>query len=298
MKKFNKTRFAPTPSGYLHIGNICNLLLVQCVAKKLELDFELRIDDIDRGRFRNEYLENIFEVCDYLDIEFNLGPTGVADFEKNFSQAKKINHYQKYFNQISKHLFLCECSRKVLKGYDRYPGTCYNKNLNPSLESNLKARFFASEKKIIYSGNQLNKKLDDFVLWNYNENRPSYQFVSFLEDLENNVDVIVRGDDLLESSFNHECLRSVLKTNGDNVSEISYLHHALIKENNQKISKSVMKNTSRSIKQIMSKKEIYHYFLEWYFGDDCNVTSIKGVSNYFIENVETLSFESVSVISP
>ena len=68
-----RTRFAPTPSGFLHLGNICNLLLIHCYRKMLNLHLSLRIDDIDRSRYRVEYLENIFKVSDFLGISYDAG---------------------------------------------------------------------------------------------------------------------------------------------------------------------------------------------------------------------------------
>ena len=56
-----KTRFAPTPSGYLHLGNVYNALACQKWAKENNAKLVLRIDDIDQARFRIEYLEDIFE---------------------------------------------------------------------------------------------------------------------------------------------------------------------------------------------------------------------------------------------
>lgn len=55
-----KTRIAPTPSGFLHVGNAVSFLITYCLAKSENGKLLLRIDDLDRERYRKEYLEDIF----------------------------------------------------------------------------------------------------------------------------------------------------------------------------------------------------------------------------------------------
>jgi glutamyl/glutaminyl-tRNA synthetase len=67
-KNFKLTRFAPTPSGFLHIGNIYSFILTYHIAKKHESKILLRIDDIDRERVKNKYVQDIFDSLDFLEI--------------------------------------------------------------------------------------------------------------------------------------------------------------------------------------------------------------------------------------
>ena len=71
-----KFRYAPTPSGFLHEGNICNFLLVWVLARASGGKILLRIDDLDRERFRKPYLEDIFRKLDSLGLDYDEGPAG------------------------------------------------------------------------------------------------------------------------------------------------------------------------------------------------------------------------------
>ena len=63
-----RTRIAPTPSGYLHVGNAYNFYLIQKYAKEKKGTILLRIDDFDFDRARDEYIEDIFKALEWLQI--------------------------------------------------------------------------------------------------------------------------------------------------------------------------------------------------------------------------------------
>ena len=70
---FELTRIAPTPSGYLHLGNAYSFLLTKALAKKYDAKILLRIDDLDRDRYRPEFVQDIFDTLDYLEIKIDQG---------------------------------------------------------------------------------------------------------------------------------------------------------------------------------------------------------------------------------
>ncbi len=81
------TRFAPTPSGYLHIGNAANALLVSWLAAASDGTVALRIDDMDASRARSEFVADIFDTLAWLEIPWTIGPRDAADFFAHFSMA-------------------------------------------------------------------------------------------------------------------------------------------------------------------------------------------------------------------
>ncbi|MGL4369957.1 MAG: glutamate--tRNA ligase family protein, partial [Spirochaetota bacterium] len=85
-KPFSRTRIAPTPSGYLHLGNIYSFTLTWLAAKMTGASIVLRIDDLDSGRRRTEYIDDIFRVLELAGISCDAGPAGTEDFLKNHSQ--------------------------------------------------------------------------------------------------------------------------------------------------------------------------------------------------------------------
>ena len=72
-----KTRIAPTPSGFLHVGNAVSFLITYCLAKSENGKLLLRIDDLDRERYRKEYVDDIFYTLDWLGIQYDEGPSSV-----------------------------------------------------------------------------------------------------------------------------------------------------------------------------------------------------------------------------
>lgn len=87
------TRMAPTPSGFLHLGNMYNFILNWLWARANNGKVLLRIDDADTERKRKEYLDDIFRVLEKTGLDWDLGPTGPDDFERNWTQAQRNDIY-------------------------------------------------------------------------------------------------------------------------------------------------------------------------------------------------------------
>ena len=83
--------------------------------------------------------------------------------------------------------------------------------------------------------------LGDFILWNSLEDRPSYQLVSCYHDIEDNIDLIIRGKDLIKSTFSQEVIRDITEE-GKERTKCTYFHHNLLTSEGVKLSKSVHKN--------------------------------------------------------
>src|SRR5580698_8544901 len=71
---FRKTRIAPTPSGFLHLGNVLSFALTAGLARRSGASILLRIDDLDRERVSREYVEDIFDALNFLGIPWDEGP--------------------------------------------------------------------------------------------------------------------------------------------------------------------------------------------------------------------------------
>ena len=82
-----KWRLAPTPSGFLHLGNALNFLLIWQCARQNGGKILLRIDDLDSERKRPAYLEDIFESLHWLGIDWDEGPRSPEDFEQKIGRA-------------------------------------------------------------------------------------------------------------------------------------------------------------------------------------------------------------------
>ena len=129
-----KTRLAPTPSGFLHIGNGAAFVATWALARACEGKIMLRIDDLDAERMRPEYIEDIFKTLNWLGLDWDEGPFSVEDFFKNWSQQLRLDVYEKALNDLAKTgcIYTCTCSRKDIRLNSTnglYPNTCRNNRL-------------------------------------------------------------------------------------------------------------------------------------------------------------------------
>lgn len=242
-----RSRIAPTPSGYLHIGNAFSFLLTALHVKKQGGTILLRIDDIDDERKRPEYVEDIFTSLEWLGIEWQEGPTGPDDFETNWSQHKRLDLYTGMLTKLqdTKIVFACECSRKKLASLEgfAYPGTC--DHLNISLDTpdtcwrihvptNRHVKFHDLEKGEVDFA--LGENTGSFIV-RKKDKLPSYQLVSLTDDIHFRINYIVRGEDLLSSTAMQLYLAE--KLNLDAFRNAKFLHHKLEKdEQGHKLSKT------------------------------------------------------------
>ena len=133
-KNILKTRLAPTPSGFLHIGNGASFVATWALARAYEGKIMLRIDDLDAERMRPEYIEDIFKTLDWLGLDWDEGPFSVGDFFKNWSQQLRLDVYEKALNDLAKTgcIYTCTCSRKDIRLNSTnglYPNTCRHNRL-------------------------------------------------------------------------------------------------------------------------------------------------------------------------
>jgi glutamyl-tRNA synthetase len=252
---FNKnlsTRIAPTPSGYLHLGNVYHLLLTKLFKNLSDGSLHLRIDDHDHERFRLEYVEDIFEQLDWLEMTWTSGPATVNDFTKSYRQMDKLEYYRSLFFQFQlesqEKLYVCACSRTQLQ----------NASINPCREQKL--IYTKNETTIRYFNDQL--KLDG-VIWR-KDDLPSYHWVSLCEDIEHKINFIIRGEDLLESTHLQLAIAQDF-TQFKNFTKCQFYHHSLIKnENGEKLSKSQKASSIKMARESgLSRDYLYSQFSQW-----------------------------------
>jgi glutamyl/glutaminyl-tRNA synthetase len=243
---FRRTRIAPTPSGFLHLGNIFSFCLTVGIARRTGASVLLRIDDLDTERVRDEYIQDIFDSLQFLDIPWDEGPADPADYKNNHTQLQRLALYQEALQTLTNtgELFACSCSRTLLTAADEkkgYPGTCHQKKLS-LLETGFNWRLHTGNSEVRMHGLQAS---DDFLLpvslkdpvVRKKDGLPSYQLASVCDDIHFGVDLVIRGADLRDSSLIQLYLSGKLSPN--NFTDTRFIHHALLKENGeQKLSKS------------------------------------------------------------
>lgn len=233
------SRLAPTPSGFLHVGNGVNFVLTYLLVRKSGGVLYLRVDDYDTIRVKNEYIDNIFASLEWLGIDWDMGPKSPTHYHKDYKFNK-----ERYFYELSKLeslLYPCECSRKDIAkiSHDgKYPNLCTNKNLkyDPKIHS---LRVFMQD-------------FENFIVWRKGD-LPSYNFASLVDDKTIKTSLIVRGEDLRRSTNMQLKLAKILNIN--TFINAKFIHHKLCTDKNgEKLSKSVK---SPSLLNEKSKRFIY-----------------------------------------
>ncbi|EPR67455.1 glutamate--tRNA ligase family protein [Cyclobacterium qasimii] len=289
--EFNKTRLAPTPSGYLHLGNVISFFITVSLAKKHGAKILLRIDDLDQKRVKSEYIQDIFDTIDFLEIPYDEGPRNLKEFKQDYSQIHRQALYSAAIEELKENnlVFACDCSRKTL--LKRHPkrwctGTCIQRNL-PFKKNHTSLRLVTQKDDSIslnlYSKGQTTYHLPgamEFFMLQKKDSFASYQLASLMDDLSYGVDLVVRGMDLLPSSIAQVYLSNKLKENSFGNS--SFYHHQLFKEEGKKLSKS---NGSYSIQQMRNagmKKEAIYQLAAKQLGIAYPVTTIEEFSSHFL----------------
>lgn len=233
MQQFTRTRLAPTPSGYLHLGNVLSFALTAALARQSGARIMLRIDDLDRERTRAAYVADIFETLVYLDIPWDEGPMDYDAFETIYSQIHRMGLYRDALQQLrdSGAVFACDCSRSVLRHHDSagvYTGRCKHRGLP------LDGDGYCWR---IDTGNaELPVDMRDFVVRKKNR-MPAYQLASVVDDMHFGADLIVRGQDLVNSTAAQLFLAGKLGYQW--FRETTVVHHTLLMaDEGEKLSKS------------------------------------------------------------
>lgn len=238
-----RTRIAPTPSGFLHRGNVANFAFTAEFARENNLELGLRIDDVDAVRCRPEYVADIFRVLDLMRITWSFGPSDPVDFATNWSQTARTERYRSALahDGLAPHLYVCACSRtRAGRASGGCPGDCRTLDL-PLVTGESAVRLHIPERTTVAMGDRavdLAEELGDVVLWR-RDGLPAYHLVTVLEDEALGITHIIRGEDLLTSSALHIHLARLLGLRG--VATAHYVHHPLERDaDGRKLSKSTL----------------------------------------------------------
>lgn len=242
-KGYQRTRIAPTPSGFLHLGNIFSFAITAMLARTSRAKIMLRIDDLDRRRVNKAYLDDIFDTLRFLDISWDEGPADSLAFENGYSQLCRMDSYRAALDELAVRgcLYACVCSRKHLAAAGEC--RCLEKKL-PLQTDNANWRFRTPESGFIpvknYNGTvtqvELPAEMKNFVV-RKKDGYPAYQLSSLIDDLTYHVDLIVRGQDLWPSTLAQLLLARALGQ--ERFMQTAFYHHTLLAgPSGDKLSKS------------------------------------------------------------
>jgi glutamyl-tRNA synthetase len=202
-----RTRFAPSPTGYLHVGGARTALFSWLYARKHGGQFILRIEDTDRERSTQASVDAILLGMDWLGLDYDEGP---------FYQTQRFDRYKAVIQQLidSGEAYHCDCSKERLteireqqmadKIKPRYDGCCRDKNL-PASESTV-VRFKNPLQGDVVIDDMVkgrvvinNRELDDLII-ERTDGTPTYNLTVVVDDWDMKMTHIIRGDDHLNNT--------------------------------------------------------------------------------------------------
>lgn len=202
-----RTRFAPSPTGYLHVGGARTALFSWLYARKHGGQFILRIEDTDRERSTQESVNAILEGMEWLGLDYDEGP---------FYQTDQFDRYKEVIQQLvsTGDAYHCECSKERLttlreqqmadKEKPRYDGCCRNKDLPAS--ENTVVRFKNPLEGDVVIDDMVkgqvvinNRELDDLII-ERTDGTPTYNLTVVVDDWDMKMTHIIRGDDHLNNT--------------------------------------------------------------------------------------------------
>ncbi len=236
-----RTRIAPTPSGFLHVGNAANALATAWWAASLDGTIHLRIDDLDSDRVRPEYVDDILDVLRWLDVDWKTGPRSYQDTLKAREDrvARSRTSLQEAVD-AGLPAYACRCSRRQITGIPTAgcPGGC--RDLGLTLIPHETALRLAVDPGTVVrvedADVDLAAAMGDFVLWR-RDDLPAYQWSSVFEDEQHTITHILRGRDLIESTAAQSHLAALVDLPFVQRAEVRH-HDLVLDESGRKLSKS------------------------------------------------------------
>ncbi|HCM36964.1 MAG TPA: glutamate--tRNA ligase [Candidatus Wildermuthbacteria bacterium] len=302
-----RTRIAPSPTGWAHMGTARTALFNYLFAKKEGGDFILRIEDTDKERSQKEYEQDVLESFRWLGLEWDEGP------EKNgkygpYRQSERTELYKKYLTKLLEQgrAYWCFCTPEELEAQrahqmslgeaPRYKGAC--RNLSPQEQQGRLASGtrgvirFAVEPKTVAFHDLIRGEiafdtglLGDVVIAKDLET-PLYNFSVVVDDFEMQITHVIRGEDHITNTPRQILIQEALELPG-----VQYAHlPLLLGEDRSKLSKRHGDNSVRAFRQQGYLPEAVVNFLAllgWNPGSDREIFSLPElVKEFSLERIQ------------
>ncbi len=202
-----RTRFAPSPTGYLHVGGARTALFSWLYARKHGGRFVLRIEDTDRERSTQESVNAILEGMTWLGLEYDEGP---------FYQTHRFERYNQAIDELLEKglAYRCDCSRERLeelrerqisaKVKPRYDGFCHHREIDPKQPHVIRFRN-PDTGAVVFDDlvrgriSVANAELDDLII-RRSDGAPTYNLTVVVDDADMNITQVIRGDDHINNT--------------------------------------------------------------------------------------------------
>lgn len=203
-----RTRFAPSPTGFLHVGGVRTALFSWLYAKHHHGEFILRIEDTDQERSTQESVRAILDGMAWLGMDYDEGPIYQTDRYQRYKEVA-----QQFLDEGK--AYRCECSKERLdalresqlaaKEKPRYDGLCRNKKF-PLSDAPYVIRFKNPGEGTVSFHDEVygeihveNSEMDDLILVR-SDGHPTYNFAVVIDDMDMNITHVIRGDDHINNT--------------------------------------------------------------------------------------------------
>ena len=245
------TRFAPAPTGYLHLGHVANAIWTWALARRSGADVLLRIEDHDRQRCRPEYDAALLEDLEWLGFRADLGPVRQTDADAQIAYETSLA-----LLRTAGLVYGCDCTRSTFARWagehgrawsgPGCPGTCRERGVTGPVVrvalgggSEAWTDRLAGQREGEVAPNGDLPARDRHGNW-------SYGFCVVVDDLRQGVDLVVRGEDLLDATAAHIRLGQRL----GRATPPAFAHHPLVRRpDGSKLSKSAGDTGVRELRQ-------------------------------------------------
>ena len=220
-----RTRFAPSPTGFLHVGGLRTALYAYLWAKKYDGKFLLRIEDTDRTRLVPGAVENIIDTLRWAGLEFNEGP-GKPGVCESYIQSERLPLYQKFAQQLIEqdHAYVCFCSaerlemvrnrqiaQKLPPAYDK---SCRKLSAQDVAQKKSEQATWVVRMKVPEEGElTFNDVIRDDVTFSFknvddqviikSDGFPTYHLAVVVDDHDMKISHVIRGEEWLSSTPKH-----------------------------------------------------------------------------------------------
>ncbi len=214
-----RTRFAPSPTGYMHIGNLRTALYEYLIAKSAKGDFILRIEDTDQERFVKGAEEVIYNTLSAVGLKYDEGPDIGGQYGP-YRQSQRKNEYLTYAKKLVEKgaAYYCFCEKSGDENpISGHKDKCRNLNLEEIQENLDKGKKYVIRQKMPVDGKTVfndvvfgevsveNKELEDQILIK-SDGFPTYNFANVIDDHEMEITHVVRGCEYLSSTPKYNIL--------------------------------------------------------------------------------------------
>jgi len=288
------TRFAPSPTGPLHIGGVRTALFNWLFSKNQGGTFNLRIEDTDKERSKNEYKDQIIKSLKWIGIEYD---------GEEYIQSKKIDNHIKVANELLKngHAYKCYCSSDEIEEQKKRAKQkkipyIYNrkwrdkkeadapKDIKPVIRFKSKIDGSSVLKDLVQGDVQIdNNTIEDFIILR-NDGSPTYNLSAAVDDNQMRVSHIIRGDDHKINTFKQMQIYLAMKWKLPSFAHIPLIHTT----EGKKLSKRDRASTLDDYSKIgIMPEALRNYLLRlgWSYKDKEIFTLDESINHFNLEGI-------------